>query len=870
MDQHAAEPADEPRPRSRRWCDAAPSRGDGHFVGLVVEHDGEVVGDSILHPPGHRPQRGRDRLDDPAAARRSRLRHRGRAGRAPPRLRALRAAPRRGQPRRPQRPLGRPLRAPRHAPRGAPARRLLVEGQVDRLLRVRPPRARSGAGSPDRARAAEPRRHTCPRVARGPRGAGQQLGHVHAPRRAVEDAPSAGEPGRRSWTNGLRPEQPSSAPTGSTHGLSARRPARTWLPPVSAATSRRLRRRPRRLRSSACAPPWRCTTARRGPATRRPRGVRVHPIPTIADEHVSVPAAEAPSAPRRHQGPRRSAPPRGVASRGRPGDRAPCTTVRRARRRRSALVDLVVVLGRPPWSAGAALSPEELVRRSRAQRSQGPPRRAQAAAGYVRARRRLAHGDPAPDAASCWPGCRSREVEPHRPRTSVGDGGPQVRPELSASSRSRSSTTARLHVSVVGQWEKDLERPGRDRRRRGGAWWPSSAPASTRHARARPCRRVHRVLLARGLPGVPLRLGDEWRRPLPRPRRRGVSTCGACAPTGSPMKLPEPPHRARSWGDCFRGHVRPGASARVPPMVTTTHGADSEVGRLPTVMLHRPGNELKRLTPRNNDRLLFDGIPWVQPRAGGARRVRRGAARPRRRGALPDRAAHRDARERGPQPRDHERAVAACTSATPCARYLAQALRDLSPGRADRRASPRASATTRSRGGHGLVTSPARPATTSSSTRCPTCSSPATPASGSATAWRHQPGDAGAQARDPADRADLHRAPALRRHPQDPRLAPRARRGRRRAAARARRDRGRRRRAYDARRRRAARPPGLPRRPRPHRARRADRAGAGDDAPRHRLHDGRRRQGRDVPQRRRHAPRRHRHARRRRAPASPT
>ena len=41
------------------------------------------------------------------------------------------------------------------------------------------------------------------------------------------------------------------------------------------------------------------------------------------------------------------------------------------------------------------------------------------------------------------------------------------------------------------------------------------------------------------------------------------------------------------------------------------HGASSEVGRLQTVMLHRPGNELKRLTPRNNDKLLFDGIPWV-------------------------------------------------------------------------------------------------------------------------------------------------------------------------------------------------------------------------------------------------------------------
>src|SRR5215218_10551412 len=41
------------------------------------------------------------------------------------------------------------------------------------------------------------------------------------------------------------------------------------------------------------------------------------------------------------------------------------------------------------------------------------------------------------------------------------------------------------------------------------------------------------------------------------------------------------------------------------------HGVDSEVGRLRTVMLHRPGPELKRLTPRNNDKLLYDGIPWV-------------------------------------------------------------------------------------------------------------------------------------------------------------------------------------------------------------------------------------------------------------------
>ena len=41
------------------------------------------------------------------------------------------------------------------------------------------------------------------------------------------------------------------------------------------------------------------------------------------------------------------------------------------------------------------------------------------------------------------------------------------------------------------------------------------------------------------------------------------------------------------------------------------HGVGSEVGRLRTVVLHRPGNELRRLTPRNNDDLLFDGVPWL-------------------------------------------------------------------------------------------------------------------------------------------------------------------------------------------------------------------------------------------------------------------
>jgi arginine deiminase len=46
--------------------------------------------------------------------------------------------------------------------------------------------------------------------------------------------------------------------------------------------------------------------------------------------------------------------------------------------------------------------------------------------------------------------------------------------------------------------------------------------------------------------------------------------------------------------------------------VNGEHGVGSEVGRLRTVVLHRPGAELRRLTPRNNDDLLFDGVPWLE------------------------------------------------------------------------------------------------------------------------------------------------------------------------------------------------------------------------------------------------------------------
>jgi arginine deiminase len=40
-------------------------------------------------------------------------------------------------------------------------------------------------------------------------------------------------------------------------------------------------------------------------------------------------------------------------------------------------------------------------------------------------------------------------------------------------------------------------------------------------------------------------------------------------------------------------------------------GVDSEVGQLRTVLMHRPGPELERITPRHSGRLLFGSLPWV-------------------------------------------------------------------------------------------------------------------------------------------------------------------------------------------------------------------------------------------------------------------
>jgi arginine deiminase len=46
-------------------------------------------------------------------------------------------------------------------------------------------------------------------------------------------------------------------------------------------------------------------------------------------------------------------------------------------------------------------------------------------------------------------------------------------------------------------------------------------------------------------------------------------------------------------------------------LVSQIQGVDSEVGQLRTVLMHRPGLELQRITVRHKDRLLFGSLPWV-------------------------------------------------------------------------------------------------------------------------------------------------------------------------------------------------------------------------------------------------------------------
>ena len=226
-------------------------------------------------------------------------------------------------------------------------------------------------------------------------------------------------------------------------------------------------------------------------------------------------------------------------------------------------------------------------------------------------------------------------------------------------------------------------------------------------------------------------------------------------------------------------------------------------------MLHRPGPELKRLTPRNNDKLLFDGIPWVGRAQDEHDALRRGAARPRDvevlylMDLLTETLEQRGARVSEPSPVR----CPACTSATPCAGYLTQALHDQCP----EELAGFLTAGVRNdevRGGHGLVTSLLAsddflidPLPNLLFTR-------------DSSVWVRDRVAITSLAMPARERETqlteliYTEHPRFRGTPDGARVAARARRGRRRTAARPRRHRGRRRRAHHAGRRRAAGPPG--------------------------------------------------------------
>ena len=206
----------------------------------------------------------------------------------------------------------------------------------------------------------------------------------------------------------------------------------------------------------------------------------------------------------------------------------------------------------------------------------------------------------------------------------------------------------------------------------------------------------------------------------------------------------------------------------------------------------------KRLTPRNNDRLLFDGIPWVA-RAQDEHDAFAEALRTR--GVevlyLTDLLTETLSDETARDQRDRDRLSPTSTSATPCAATSPGCsatpppaeLTDLPHHR-----HPQRRGTRRLRAGHLAAAArrlPDRPA-------AQPAVHPRLLGVGARPGRDHVAGDARAQARDPADRADLPLPPAVRGHPADPRPPLRARRGRRRAAPRAGRHRGRRRRADHA------------------------------------------------------------------------
>jgi arginine deiminase len=70
--------------------------------------------------------------------------------------------------------------------------------------------------------------------------------------------------------------------------------------------------------------------------------------------------------------------------------------------------------------------------------------------------------------------------------------------------------------------------------------------------------------------------------------------------------------RAEDHGMSLDVAIRPERWTALEPRPEPRLFVGSEVGVLRRVLLHRPGLELRRLTPRNKDDLLFDDVLWVK------------------------------------------------------------------------------------------------------------------------------------------------------------------------------------------------------------------------------------------------------------------
>lgn len=232
--------------------------------------------------------------------------------------------------------------------------------------------------------------------------------------------------------------------------------------------------------------------------------VKGAPVPTIADEHVSVPHQKL----RRHH--------RGI--RCHVGDPAGVVVERGVRvsgdvpmfielAGQLGLVDLVVV---GDWLVRRrGLTPEWLVEACRNSRHRDA-RKALAAAGFVRR-----------DVDSPME-TRLRMLlvlaglpEPRINLTIRDEAGNVIRkydlsyPEV----RVAAEYNGKIHVEVLEHWEEDLERRADIDE---DDWRLIVVIGSGIYKDPlRTLRRVHRVLLARGMPGVPLRLSDDWRPHFP-------------------------------------------------------------------------------------------------------------------------------------------------------------------------------------------------------------------------------------------------------------------------------------------------------------------------------------------------------------------